>query len=56
MLTFAWMPLIAGAFILADIAWSELRGWRARRQAMRRPTLTGRYALSPGDLRRERRR
>jgi hypothetical protein len=41
--------LFTGAAVVADAAWHEFRWWRARRQAVRRPTLTGRYALPPRD-------
>ena len=41
--------LFTGLVVVANAAWSEFRWWRARRQAIQRPTLTGRYALPPHD-------
>jgi hypothetical protein len=49
MTNLAWTILFTGVLMIADAARSELRWWQARRQAIRRPTLTGRYALPPRD-------
>ena len=41
-----WAILLVGLALASDVAWSEFRAWRSRRQARRRgATLTSRYGL-----------
>ena len=46
MSSLGWAILLVGLALSADVAWSEYREWRARRDAMRRGrTLTSKFGL-----------